>query len=66
MCICMSNDGEEQLIRLILEYSALKKRETKRKKKKSEYNKRYYRKHRDDILRKNREMRNLYKAVKQS
>jgi len=57
---------ESVLTKILLDYSRLNKEEKERKKKKSESNKRYYQKNRDDILRKNREMRQLYKAVKQN
>lgn len=60
----MSKKVEEAILKLVLENSLLKQKENQRKKKKSEYNKRYYQKHRDEILRKNREMRNIYKLVK--
>jgi len=61
----MDKKVEEAIFKLFLENSMLKKREKQRKKKKSEYNRTYYQKHREEILQKNREMRNIYKIVKQ-
>jgi len=57
---------ENALIKILLDYTRLNNEEKTRKRKKSESNKRYYQKKRDEILKKNREMRQFYKAVKQS
>ena len=61
----MVNDTQKQLIKLILDAVVIKEREKARKKKVSGYNKRYYQKNKDKILSKNKEMRDIYKIVKQ-
>lgn len=66
----LSNENKEKLLEIVLkniliENNRLKKEEKHRKKMQSERNKRYYQRHRDEILKKNREMRLIYKAIKQ-
>jgi len=66
----LSNENKEKLLEIMLkniliENNRLKKQEKHRKKMQSERNKRYYQRHRDEILKKNREMRTIYKAIKQ-
>ena len=62
----MDEIARKQLGNLIYECLLIKKAEKNRKQKKSEYNKRYYQKHKDEILSKQREMRNIYRIVKQN
>jgi len=62
----MENINEKQLLRLILDYSMLKASDNKRKSKKKAYNKRYYQRHREQILLKNKEMRDFYKEIKKN
>jgi len=66
----LSNENKEKLLEIVLkniliENNRLQKQEKHRKKMQSERNKRYYQRHRDEILKKNREMRMIYKAIKQ-
>lgn len=56
----------KQFILLLKDYSDLKTKDKKRKKLQSERNKRYYQRHKDKILRKNKEMRDIYKLVKRN
>lgn len=60
------NHNLKQFFILLKEYSELKTSDVKRKKLQSERNKRYYQRHKDEILRKNKEMRDIYKLVKQN
>jgi hypothetical protein len=60
------NHNLKQFLLLIKEYVELKERDVKRKKNQSTRNKRYYQRHKDEILKKNKEMRDIYKLVKQN
>ena len=53
------------LLKMISDYINLKKRENHRKKLQSNRNKRYYQRHKQEILKKNKEMRDVYKVFKQ-
>jgi len=55
-----------KLVRVLQDYSDLKNRDDKRKKLQSGRNKRYYQRHIEAIKNKNKEMRDLYKLVKQN
>lgn len=58
-------NAEIWLISLLKDYSAMKENETKRKKLQSDRNKRYYQGHRAEILTRNREMKEIYRRIKQ-
>ena len=63
------NQSEKNVVKLFSELIRLQKIENeykKQKKLKSDRNKRYYKKHRDQILKRNKEMRDLYKSIKQN
>jgi len=63
------NQTENNVIKLLSELIRLKNVEDqykKLKKSKSKSNKKYYQKHREKILKQNKEMRDLYKSVKQN
>jgi len=60
------NRAIKQFLLWLQDYSELKNRENKRKKLQSERNKRYYQRHKEKILKKNKEMRDIYKIVKQN
>lgn len=60
------NEKDLLLVKSLLEIKLLKKELNRKKKLKSDCNKRYYLKHRDMILSKNKEMRSIYKLVKQN
>lgn len=71
MVLVMENDGKidentkNQLIFFFSDYLRLKEYEKRKKKLQSERNKRYYQRHKEEILKKNKEMRDIYKIVKQ-
>jgi len=57
------NDLKKVLEYVFLDYQRLLNNEKQSKKRKSEYNKRYYQKNKHKILSRNKEMRDLYKMV---
>jgi hypothetical protein len=71
MVLIMENDKKidentkNQLIFFFSDYLRLKEYEKRKKKLQSDRNKRYYQRHKEEILKKNKEMRDIYKIVKQ-
>jgi hypothetical protein len=61
-----SKMNEILLIGLLKDYKMLLDKEKKRKKLQSSRNKRFYQNHRIEILKKNKEMREIYKLVKRN